>query len=62
MDDCIAKYMWVKQMSSRMAELKRAGKPLPKTVGEVEQMLGNCFQDIAQMPLTFAFPLDMDAR
>lgn len=40
MDDCIAKYLWVKQMGSRMADLKRAGKPLPKTVDEVEQMLG----------------------
>ncbi len=36
----MAKYLWVKQMGARMAELKRAGKPLPKTVAEVEQTLG----------------------
>lgn len=36
-DDCIAKYEWTRQMLREMATLRRQGKPLPKTVAEVEQ-------------------------
>ncbi|KAK9808757.1 hypothetical protein WJX72_003095 [[Myrmecia] bisecta] len=40
-DDCLAKYQWMKTMTSRVAKLKKEGKPIPKTVEEVEQQLGN---------------------
>ncbi|CAL8470101.1 g9643 [Coccomyxa elongata] len=39
-DDCIAKYLWMKQMTSKMAALKAAGQPLPTSIEEVEQKLG----------------------
>ena len=39
-DDCVAKYMWVRHMTAKAAELKRAGQPMPKTVAEVEQTMG----------------------
>lgn len=40
-DDCIAKYEWMAHMTKQMAALKRAGKPLPQSVEEMEGMLGN---------------------
>lgn len=39
-DDCIAKYEWMAHMTKQMAALKRAGKPLPQSVEEMEGMLG----------------------
>ena len=39
-DDCIAKYEWMAHMTSQMAALKRAGKPVPRTIDEMEGMLG----------------------
>ena len=39
-DDCIAKYEWMKQMTGRMAALKRQGKPMPKSVEELENTVG----------------------
>lgn len=40
-DDCIAKFEWMKQMTTQMAALKRQGKPIPKSVEDLEQSVGN---------------------
>ncbi|GAB4815492.1 hypothetical protein N2152v2_002538 [Parachlorella kessleri] len=40
-DDCIAKYLWMKHMTSKMAEMKAKGQELPSTVEAVEQTLGD---------------------
>lgn len=46
-NDCIAKYEWMKHMTAKMAQLKKEGKPLPTSIEEVEQKLGesanSCF-------------------
>jgi hypothetical protein len=39
-DDCIARYSWMRATTARMAQLQREGKAMPKSVGEVESMLG----------------------
>jgi len=36
-NDCIAKFEWVKQMMAQMASLKRQGKPIPSSLEELEQ-------------------------
>ena len=40
-DDCIARYLWVKNMGEKMAQLKREGKPLPTSIEEMERTVGN---------------------
>lgn len=40
-DDCIARYLWMKQMTNKVQELKRQGREMPKSIGEMESMLGN---------------------
>lgn len=40
-DDCIARYLWVKNMGAKMAQLKREGKPLPTSIEEMERAVGN---------------------
>lgn len=39
-DDCIARYLWMRNMTSKMAQLKKEGKPMPTSIDEVESMLG----------------------
>ncbi len=39
-DDCVARYRWMRSMTVRMAELKKEGKPMPKSIDELEAMLG----------------------
>ena len=40
-DDCIAKYQWMAYMTKQMAALKKAGKPVPQTIDDVEAQFGN---------------------
>ena len=39
-DDCVARFLWMRAMTARMAALKRDGKPMPTTIAEVERELG----------------------
>ena len=39
-DDCIAKFEWMAQMTQQMAAMKRAGKPMPASIDEIEAKLG----------------------
>ena len=40
-DDCIAKYNWMKSMTAALALRRQQGKPAPRSVEEMESMLGN---------------------
>lgn len=40
-DDCIARYLWTKNMASRMAQLRREGREMPKSIDELEKMVGS---------------------
>ena len=39
-DDCVARYRWMRSMTVRMAQLKKEGKPMPKSIDELEAILG----------------------
>ncbi|KAH7617739.1 hypothetical protein Ndes2526B_g07604 [Nannochloris sp. 'desiccata'] len=39
-DDCVARYRWMRSMTVRMAQLKKDGKEMPKSIDELEAMLG----------------------
>jgi hypothetical protein len=39
-DDCVARYRWMRSMTVRMAQLKKEGKEMPKSIDELEAMLG----------------------
>lgn len=49
-DDTIARYLWMRTMTARMAQLKREGKEMPKTVDEVETMVGSWQQYKSELP------------
>lgn len=40
-DDCIARYLWTRQMTLKLAQLKKEGKPMPTSMDEVDRMLGS---------------------
>ena len=39
-DDCIAKYLWMREMLAGVAKAKREGRPVPKSIEDMEQSLG----------------------
>lgn len=39
-DDCVAKYLWMREMLAGVAQAKREGKPVPKSIEDMEQSLG----------------------
>lgn len=39
-NDCLSRYDMIRGMSAQYAQLKREGKPVPKTAEEVQAMLG----------------------
>lgn len=36
----MAKYLWMRQMLEGVAQAKREGKPVPKSIEDMEQSLG----------------------
>lgn len=40
-DDCIARYVFFSGMTKKLAELRRQGKEMPKSIEELEQLIGN---------------------
>eukprot|EP00890_Picochlorum_soloecismus_P001312 jgi/Picsp_1/2181/NSC_05646-R1_protein translocase subunit 1-like len=39
-DDCIARYLWTKRMTQQLSEYRKTGKPMPKSMQELEQVVG----------------------
>jgi hypothetical protein len=61
-DDCIAKFEWMKQMTTQMAALKRQGKPIPKSVEDLEQSVGNWRGYREQQPQSSAAGNDAEIK
>lgn len=40
-DDCVAKFLWMKGLTEKLARMKREGKPLPTSPEQVEGELGS---------------------
>ena len=40
-DDCLAKYQWMRHMMASLKQRRREGKPMPSSVDELESSLGN---------------------
>lgn len=41
-DDCIAKFLYMKGMTAKVKHLKDEGKPMPKDYQQLEQQFGEC--------------------
>lgn len=39
-DDCLAKWQWMRTMLARVQEAKRQGKPLPNSIEDMERTVG----------------------
>jgi len=55
-DDCVARYRWMRNMTIRMAQLKKEGKEMPKSIDELEAMLGTWKQH-KQLKTTTSAPV-----
>jgi len=51
-DDCIARYLWTSSMSRKMAELRREGKDMPKSIDDLERVVGTWQQFKTQRGVT----------
>lgn len=40
-DDCVARYLWMRSMMQKMAEMKKEGREMPKSIDELEIILGS---------------------
>ena len=41
-DDCIAKFLYMKSMTGKVKQLKEEGKPMPKDFQQLEKEFGEC--------------------
>ncbi|XAR54548.1 hypothetical protein NMG60_11029731 [Bertholletia excelsa] len=50
-ENALAKFTWAKEAHKKMEKLKEEGKPMPKSLAEVQKMMGSTPMDIAQSNL-----------
>ncbi|KAL5712900.1 hypothetical protein ACHQM5_015023 [Ranunculus cassubicifolius] len=50
-ESALSKFLWAKEAQKRMEKLKEEGKPMPKSLAEVQKMMGNTPMDVAQSNL-----------
>ncbi|GAB2238893.1 hypothetical protein Droror1_Dr00024806 [Drosera rotundifolia] len=46
-ENTLAKFMWAKKAQSKMQKLQEEGKPLPKSMAEVQKLMGSTPLDLA---------------
>ncbi|CAM6129673.1 unnamed protein product [Calypogeia fissa] len=51
-NDVLGKYEWAREANARMMRLKAEGKPLPKSLDEVEKMMGSRWKAAASVNLS----------
>lgn len=47
-DDCLAKWQWMRTMLARVQEAKRQGKPLPQNIDDMERTVGGTWRNFKQ--------------
>lgn len=52
-DDCIARYLFFRGMAQKLAELRRKGKEMPKSIADLEKLVGNWKQYRTQKSIDF---------
>lgn len=50
-ESALAKFMWAKQAQKKIEKLKEEGKPMPKSLDEVQRLMGSTPMDLAQSNL-----------
>jgi uncharacterized protein YecA (UPF0149 family) len=60
-EDVVAKYEWAKEANRRVMKLKEEGKPLPKSLDEVEAMMGGRWSAAASVNLAKTGQLSRNA-
>ncbi|GAB2210584.1 hypothetical protein Drorol1_Dr00015852 [Drosera rotundifolia] len=50
-ENTLAKFMWAKEAQSKMQKLQEEGKPLPKSMAEVQKLMGSTPLDLARSNL-----------
>jgi len=51
-ENVLAKYEWAKEANCRVMKLKEEGKPLPKSLNEVEALMGRSWSAAASVNLS----------
>nr|XP_043631193.1 protein translocase subunit SecA 1 [Erigeron canadensis] len=47
-ENTLAKFTWAKEAQRKIEKLKEEGKPMPKSLGEVQKLMGSTPMDVAQ--------------
>ncbi|CAH9127038.1 unnamed protein product [Cuscuta epithymum] len=50
-EDALAKYTWAKDAQKKLERLKEEGKPRPKSMAEIQQLMGSTPMDLARSNL-----------
>nr|GMD04704.1 Protein translocase subunit SecA like [Ipomoea batatas] len=50
-ENALAKYTWAKEAQKKLKRLKEEGKPMPKSMAEVQQLMGSSPLDLARSNL-----------
>ncbi|XP_021891230.1 uncharacterized protein LOC110809652 [Carica papaya] len=50
-ENALAKFTWAKEAQKKIAKLKEEGKPLPKSLAEVQKLMGSSPLDVARSNL-----------
>lgn len=50
-ENVLAKFTWAKEAQKKMEKLKEEGKPMPKSMAEVQKLMGSTPMDVAQSNL-----------
>lgn len=62
-DDCLAKWQWMRTMLARVQEAKRQGKPLPDSIEDMERTVGGTWRNFkAQQPAAASQAVQQDGR
>ncbi|CAN1838112.1 Protein translocase subunit SecA [Linum perenne] len=50
-ESALAKFTWAKQAQAKLDKMKEEGKPMPKSLAEVQKLMGNTPMDLARSNL-----------
>ncbi|CAN0897600.1 Protein translocase subunit SecA [Linum grandiflorum] len=50
-ESALAKFTWAKQAQTKLDKMKEEGKPMPKSLAEVQKLMGNTPMDLARSNL-----------
>lgn len=61
-ENALAKFTWAKEAQTKIEKLKEEGKPMPKSLAEVQKLMGSTPMDLARSNLAESGQISRNAR